>query len=386
MLGDVCELKRGYDLPTAARRAGDVPIISSSGLTGFHDEAKVKGPGVVTGRYGTLGSVFHVTEDFWPLNTALYVRDFKGNNPRYVAELLRSMNLGQYDGAAAVPGLNRNYLHTVPVRVPEAGLQQAIASVAVAFDDLIENKRKQVEVLEDMARAIYREWFVKFRYPGGEDVLLVDSQLGPVPEGWEVRSVIEVSEVVTRGVSPRYSEDGAWVVLNQKCIRNQRVSFDSSRRQNRSVADTKRVRYGDVLINSTGVGTLGRVALYRGPSEGITVDSHVTIARPAHAALNPWYGLTLTSKQAEFERLGTGSTGQTELGRGDIGALPLALPPEDLLKHFASLIWPVLTECDALLASTDSLRELRDRLLPKLVAGQIDISGLDLSALIGESA
>jgi type I restriction enzyme S subunit len=137
-LGDVCELKRGYDLPRSSRSTGSVPVISSSGPTGFHTEAKVRAPGVVTGRYGTLGDVFYITEDFWPLNTALYVRDFKGNNPRYVAALLQSMNLAQYDGAAAVPGLNRNQLHTVPVRIPSVDTQHTIASVLQALDDLIE--------------------------------------------------------------------------------------------------------------------------------------------------------------------------------------------------------------------------------------------------------
>ena len=106
-LGEVIELKRGYDLPKRARADGPFPIVSSSGISGNHAEAKVRGPGVVTGRYGTLGQVFYVATDFWPLNTSLYVRDFKGNNKRFVALLLESMDLAQHDGAAAVPGLNR---------------------------------------------------------------------------------------------------------------------------------------------------------------------------------------------------------------------------------------------------------------------------------------
>ena len=118
-LGDVCELKRGYDLPAAQRERGAVPIVSSSGISGFHSVAKVHGPGVVTGRYGTLGQVFFLQEDFWPLNTALYVRDFKGNDPRFVAALLESLDLGRNDGASAVPGVNRNQLHGLAVVVPD---------------------------------------------------------------------------------------------------------------------------------------------------------------------------------------------------------------------------------------------------------------------------
>ena len=87
-LGEVVELKRGYDLPRRERVSGPIPLVSSSGITDYHIEAKVRGPGVVTGRYGTLGKVFFVPEDFWPLNTALYVRDFKGNDPRFIAYFL----------------------------------------------------------------------------------------------------------------------------------------------------------------------------------------------------------------------------------------------------------------------------------------------------------
>ena len=81
LLGDAITLKRGYDLPHQMRQEGDIPIVSSAGITGTHAECKVRGPGVVTGRYGTLGEIHYVASDFWPLNTTLYVQDFKGNDP-----------------------------------------------------------------------------------------------------------------------------------------------------------------------------------------------------------------------------------------------------------------------------------------------------------------
>jgi type I restriction enzyme S subunit len=116
---DICELKRGYDLPTANRRPGCFPIVSSSGVSGAHDQSMAKSPGIVTGRYGTVGEVFFLEEDFWPLNTALYVRDFKGNEPRYIYYVLRGIDFGIYSDKGAVPGLNRNHLHQHPVlRVP----------------------------------------------------------------------------------------------------------------------------------------------------------------------------------------------------------------------------------------------------------------------------
>jgi type I restriction enzyme S subunit len=236
-----------------------------------------------------------------------------------------------------------------------------------------------------MARAIYREWFVHFRYPGHRDATLVDSPVGPIPEQWSVECVADLSSAVIRGIAPKYADDGSWVVINQKCIRDERVSLGAARRQERAVPEAKCVRFGDVLINSTGVGTLGRVALYRGGVQHLTVDSHVTIARPLDASLNPWYGLTLVSKKTEFERLGSGSTGQTELSRADIGALKVVVPRPDVRTRFADRSWPLLSQADELLQWNLALTKIRDLLLPRLVSGQIDVSALDLDALIENS-
>jgi len=268
------------------------------------------------------------------------------------------------------------------VRLPERHVQDKIAAVLCALNDLIENNRRRVEVLEEMARAIYREWFVHFRYPGHEDATLVESPLGPIPEQWSVKCVADLSSAVTRGIAPKYAEDGSWVVINQKCIRDERVSLSVARRQERAVPETKRVQSGDVLINSTGVGTLGRVALYRGGLQNLTVDSHVTIVRPQDTSLNPWYGLSLVSKKPEFEQLSSGSTGQTELGRTDVGALRVVLPSPDTRMKFADCAWPLLSQADELLRWNLALAKLRDLLLPKLVTGQIDVSSLDLDGLV----
>ena len=189
-LGEFLTLKRGYDLPSSQRKEGDVPIVSSSGITGRHNVAKVEGPGVVTGRYGTLGEVFFVNEDYWPLNTALYVQDFKGNNRRFSAYFLKSVLAGTTSDKAAVPGVNRNDLHARKVTVTrDTGQQSAIASILAAYDDLIENNRRRIQLLEQAARLLYREWFVHLRFPGHERVTITDS----VPEGWEKKPFSELA-------------------------------------------------------------------------------------------------------------------------------------------------------------------------------------------------
>ena len=115
-LGDVLELKRGYDLSQKDRIKGQFPLISSAGFSDSHNEAKVKAPGVVTGRYGTIGNVFYSEKDFWPLNTTLYVRNFKGNDAKFIYYFLKTIDYQQYSDKAAVPGVNRNHLHLVMVK------------------------------------------------------------------------------------------------------------------------------------------------------------------------------------------------------------------------------------------------------------------------------
>jgi type I restriction enzyme S subunit len=114
-LGQFLALKRGYDLPEKARIAEEIPIVSSSGITGFHNEKKAGAPGVVTGRYGTLGKVYIVEQDYWPLNTALYVSDFKGTQPNFATCFLEQALQSIQSDKAAVPGLNRNVAHSLSV-------------------------------------------------------------------------------------------------------------------------------------------------------------------------------------------------------------------------------------------------------------------------------
>jgi type I restriction enzyme, S subunit len=125
-LGDVATLQRGFDLPTRDRVAGEFSLVSSSGISDTHHEYAVRGPGVVTGRSGSIGNVFFVEEDFWPLNTVLYVKDFQGNDPRFVFHLLKKFELQRFASGAGVPTLNRNFVHDELVHLPPLSEQHRI--------------------------------------------------------------------------------------------------------------------------------------------------------------------------------------------------------------------------------------------------------------------
>ena len=146
-LDDLLLLQRGFDLPTAERVNGDVPVISASGRHGFHDESKVRGPGVVTGRSGTVGLVTYVHEDYWPLNTTLWVKEFRRSSPRTAYFLLTGLGLEQYASGAAVPTLNRNHVHGLPVPVPPQQLVAEFDKVSLPIMQLQRTLTRECELL-----------------------------------------------------------------------------------------------------------------------------------------------------------------------------------------------------------------------------------------------
>ena len=210
-LGKVITLQRGFDLPSRDRKPGRVPILSSSGITDYHSEVGAPGPGVVTGRCGTIGQVFLIKEDFWPLNTTLWVKDFHGNDPLWASYLLRTIDFMSCSDKSSVPGVNRNDLHRIPVLLPPLDEQRTIAGVLGTLDDKIEQNRQTARALERLAQAIFQAWFVDFEpvkakaasatsFPSVPrpvfDALstrFVDSEIGTVPEGWEVKAITAIA-------------------------------------------------------------------------------------------------------------------------------------------------------------------------------------------------
>ena len=138
-LGDLIEFQRGYDLPKSNFISGIVPVISSNGILGYHNEYKVNGPGITIGRSGTVGLPHFIKENFFPHNTSLFVKDFKGNNPKYIFYLLKTLGLNNQKSGSGVPTMNRNHLHPLQINAHLDSLtQQKTAAVLSSLDDKIE--------------------------------------------------------------------------------------------------------------------------------------------------------------------------------------------------------------------------------------------------------
>lgn len=156
-LGEKITLQRGFDLPNSQRMPGPFPVVSSSGITGTHSQAKVKGPGVITGRYGTLGEIHYIEDDYWPLNTTLFVSEFRGNDPLFVSYFLATVNMQSFNDKTSVPGVNRNHVHATTVAFPPIAEQREIAEALRACDEVIAGLEREAELHEELFRALLEE-------------------------------------------------------------------------------------------------------------------------------------------------------------------------------------------------------------------------------------
>ena len=361
-LGSFLTLKRGYDLPTTLRKEGYVPVVSSSGITGHHNEVKIEGPGVVTGRCGTLGEVFFLEQDFWPLNTALYVQDFMGNDPRFSAYFLKSILIGTTSDKAAVPGVNRNDLHAQKIVVTTDTVEQKrIASFLSAYDDLIENNRRRMALLEEAARLLYREWFVYLRFPGYERHRIVDG----VPDGWERMTLGELADI-TMGQSPEskyYNELGEGIPFHQGV-----ADFGDRFVTNRiyTTALNRIACAGDILCSVRApVGklniTLQKIVIGRGLAALRSRINHQSLL---------YYQLRNYFFKEDI--IGTGAIFASVTKR-EFASQKLLIPPSNLADNFEEITLPIDNQIRLLHLQNQKLHEARDLLLPRLMNGEITI-------------
>lgn len=356
---------------------GLYPVYGSNGVIGGSNEFRHENA-VIIGRVGAYcGAVVYCADKFWASdNTLVAYPATEQVDTKFLFYLLHDAKLSRYAGGAAQPLVTQTVLKQVEVRVPPLDEQKRIAGILSAYDELIENSQRRIQILETMARALYREWFVNFCFPGHETVPRIRSSLGEIPQGWEVKTIGDISSYINRGITPRYDEEGDSIVINQKCIREQRLNLEPARRQSKAISNEKLVRFGDVLINSTGVGTLGRVAQIYEELEACSVDTHVTIARASSETNIDFFGTALLSFQEVFERLGLGATGQTELSRASIANLKLVVPPTHLQNQFGDVVRGLRKGIATYSKQIQNLRRTRDLLLPRLLSGQIDVEAL----------
>jgi len=377
-LGDFCTLQRGFDITKQTQRPGSVPVVSSSGINSFHDEARADGPGVVIGRKGSLGSVFLIEGPYWPHDTTLWVKDFKGNDPFFCYLALKCLRLDDLDVGAANPTLNRNHAHLLPLVVPDVRAQRRISAALSAFDELIEINERRIELLEDLARSLYREWFVRFRFPGHQEVKWVDSELGSIPEGWDPRGLFELSDVGFgySFKSARFAEAGPYPVIRIRDLpRGSTATFtDEEPPQRYSVHD------GDVLI-----GMDGEFYVRQWSGGDAWLNQRVARLRPKARMSARQLMLSIAGPVRALNESISGTT-VAHLGKRHLETIRLLAPTDEVLRQASEFFTTVECWQVSLRHKNRRLAATRDLLLPRLVTGQLDISDIDLGDLLPAEA
>ena len=286
---------------------------------------------------------------------------------RYIYYYLKYkyMDMSLLANGGAQQNLNAKIIKDFPISLPELKVQRKIASMLWSLDDKIAINNKINKNLEQQAEALFKAWFFDYLPFGGE-----------MPPEWTNSTIEELTSLVSRGIAPKYTEDSDQVVINQKCIRDHRIDLSLARTHTPKKMNEKWLQFGDLLINSTGEGTLGRTAQVWFNPEKMTVDSHVTIVRPKSKELIYYIGFWGLLHEREIESLHTGSTGQTELPRERIKAMELVLPDQTTLAIFNAIVQPMTETIINNQIQNNKLAALRDALLPKLMSGEIDVENI----------
>ncbi len=350
-LGDVVTFHRGYDLPLNEIKPGSYPVVFSNGRRENHAEFKVTGPGVFTGRSGSLGGIFYVEENYWPHNTTLYVSNFHGNDPKYCYYFLSSFDFAKFNAGTGVPTLNRNHIHGIPVKIPDLPTQKKIAEILSAYDAKIENNNLIIKKLEATAQTLFDEWFINFRFPGYEKVKFVDSEMGEIPEGWEVLKLGDIFDIKYGKNLPtsKISKEGNFPVYGAGGV----IGFYEKKNVDEKV----------ILITCRGNGS---GTIWRTNGEGFVTNNSFMILPKKNFNYFNFISIYFLFKNSNVSAALSGSA-QPQITIDGLSPIQTIFPDRNLLESFQKLTTVMFDLTDELLEENISLRLQRDQLLAKLI-------------------
>ena len=338
-LFDAITLQRGFDLPTSQRKTGRYPVVTSTGMATTHDEFKVRGPGVVIGRSGSIGGGQYITGDFWPLNTTLWVKDFKANNEKFIYYLLKSLDFSSFNAGAAVPTLNRNHLSALKVTIPDRITQDKIANILGALDEKIELNRQMNETLEQMGQALFRHYFID----------------NPEVEKW---GSINLGDKI----KPRRGKS-----LQSKNMKPGAVPVISGGLKPAGLHDESNTIAPVITVSASGANA-GFTALWDEDvwsADSSFIDTTIT----PHVY---FYYLFLSRNQKRIYEMQTGS-GQPHIYPSHLELLELPNAPELLIAEFNERVSVNFKKIEENKKQVQTLTTLRDTLLPRLINGKVTI-------------
>ena len=390
-LGEILELQRGYDLPSSQMKKGDILVAGSNGVIGYHNEARSNHPCITVGRSGSVGKVHYYEQATWAHNTALFVKDFKGNDPKYLYYFLKNLHLDKmFDkGSSVVPSLDRKVVHSLNVPChKDIDCQKRIAAILSKIDRKIELNCAINQNLEAMAKQLYDYWFVQFDFPNeegkpykssGGKMVWNEKLKREIPEGWDISLIKDIATTYSGGTPKstniEYYDNGeiAWInsgELNCPIITKTTNYITKCGLENSSA---KLYPSNSILVAMYGA-TAGKVSLLT-----FEACSNQAVCGVIPTIENMLYYVYfhISSLYSHFITLSTGSA-RDNISQDTIKNILLPIPTRNILKLFDEKIGSIYQTIVNNYQQIDSLTKQRDELLPLLMNGQVSVNS-DLS-------
>ena len=370
-LGDILNFRRGHDLPKTSMIPGDIPVAGSNGIIGFHNVSTPISPCITIGRSGNVGTPY-IYDKCWAHNTVLYIDDYKGNDPKYLYYLLKTLPLASFGGGSAVPTLNRNHIHPLEVVFcKDIELQKKIAGILSKIDDKIELNRQINDNLEQQAKALYKSWFVDFEpFKDGD---FVESELGLIPEGWKVVELGEVTKQITEKVKNRTDVKVLSPVTTGELVLSE--EYFTKQVFSESIAKYIVVKPLQFAYNPARV-NIGSLGMNTFEFDGCVSPVYVVFeCERDYQYFFDYFRKTEAFKEEVLARA-IGGVRQS-LSYKDFSLIKLIYPPRTIVEKFNRLYSNILVSINHNKVEANNLTDMRDTLLPKLMSGELKINDLD---------
>jgi len=389
-VGEYCPFVYGKALPKAKRVNGTAPVYGSNGVVDFHSESHVKQHGVIIGRKGTCGAVNFSDGDFWPIDTTFYVTKDSLDETRFVYYLLSSLGMENMNSDSAVPGLNRDNAHSLRIVIPEQkDDRERLGAYLALFDEKIELNTRMNQTLEKIAQRIFKSWFIDFDpvKANAEGVPFtglssdtqslfpsefVESKMGLIPKGWEMREICELGEVIT-GKTPStkkpeyYGKDIPFITIpdmHRSIFVTQANKYLSE--VGRMSQPKKDIPKGSIMVSC--IATPGLVSLaHETCHTNQQINSLIPEKSFQYFYLN---SLQAISTKNAFSK---GGTVFDNMNKSDFSAIPVLVANDVVLQTFEKTVEHLYNRILHNKKNSDALSKVRDKLLPKLLSGSIEI-------------
>lgn len=400
-VGEYCPFTYGKSLPKKLRTPGKTPVFGSNGVVDTHTESHVKSHGVIVGRKGSCGAVHISEEPFWPIDTAFFTKKETLSETRFVYYLLSSLGLEGMNSDSAVPGLNRDNAHAVRIKIPERKEdRELIGDFLSLFDQKINANTQMNQTLEKIAQRIFKSWFIDFDpvkanaegvpFDGLSPEIQAlfpnefeESELGMIPKGWSVKSVSDIADVV-KGKSYKSVElnpSTTALVTLKSFQRGGGYRLDGYKEYTGKYKDSQVVNNGDLIVAYTDMtqaaDVIGKPAMISGNDkyERLVISLDVGVIKPKESNLkNFLYYTALTPRFTDHTRSFSSGTTVLHLSKDAIPSFELVCPPSEVLLKFDEVITPFIERISNSIMENANLTRIRDKLLPKLISGKIEIN------------